>query len=389
MTVAPLVQLKVTSAVCSFFAILITAFRLYLRRAKFWWDDACAFLSSIFLVVQVVAVFLHLPDPHALSRTGNIAVYYVMAISFYLIIWNARLSILYSIIRIDPNPHMRTILNRVAIVFIFVMLLMCAQLFWVCEPMTTWKNAKSPQCPLTQQVAILQLVTDILADMLLIITPLRLLKQLSAQDGTRKRLMIIFSTSIVTTIVSLVHAAFILTIGGIRVVIAAIIEDTFSLIVCNIPVVVTFLLRHTFVFGPESGSPPDTQGDPGVSTFNWRREESTASSTTSAGLDRSGITVVRTVESDTAGDVTTVNLWELSLTKVGEGRGARVTDGKNGLAVPERIGYNAGAQSSCSDDDGLGRKGERSIVYLAAEAYSNKDCKVQNDGDSEDERYRE
>jgi hypothetical protein len=40
----------------------------------------------------------------------------------------------------------------------------------------------------------------------------------------RRRLMVIFSTCIITTIVSLVHAAYILTMGGVKVVIAAIVE---------------------------------------------------------------------------------------------------------------------------------------------------------------------
>ncbi|KAI0755398.1 hypothetical protein BC629DRAFT_1662758, partial [Irpex lacteus] len=301
----------VTSSVCSFFAILATVSRLYLRREKFWWDDACAFLSMVLLLVQIASshdLIFRLTYLDVLSRTGRIAAYYIMAIAFYLIIWTARLSILYSIIRIDPNPRMRIVLHRVAVMFIVVMLVMCAQLFWVCEPLDTWKNTKSPQCPLTKQVAICQLVTDILADLLLILAPLRLLQQLSAQDGTRRRLMIIFSTSIVTTIVSLVHAALILTVGGIKVVIAAIIEDTFSLIVCNVPVVVTFLLRHALAFG-EPESRRGTGEDHGGSTFGWWHTN--AGVETARGFGRSGVMVVRTVESDAAENLTTVNLWEL------------------------------------------------------------------------------
>ncbi len=73
------------------------------------------------------------------------------------------------------------------------------------------------------------------------VAPLRLIRHMSAEDSTRRRLMIIFSTSIVTTcvidfctarrnaqflnsIVSLVHAAFIFTDAGSKVVIAAIVE---------------------------------------------------------------------------------------------------------------------------------------------------------------------
>ncbi|KAI0795313.1 hypothetical protein BC629DRAFT_317694 [Irpex lacteus] len=309
MAADPLLQLKVVSAIFSFIAFLATIARLYLRRAKFWWDDACAFLATIFLFVQVASVFMHLPNPHVLPRTSRIAAYYIMAITFYLVIWTARLSILYSIIRIDPSPRIRRILHRVAIVFIVVLLVMCAQLFWVCEPMATWKGAPSPQCPLTKQVAICQLVTDILADMLLIATPLRLLQQLSAQDGTRRRLMVIFSTSIVTTIVSLVHAAFILTGGGVRVVVAAIIEDTFSLIVCNVPVVVTFLLRHVFVFGEVEARCVAGDDNP-MSTFVCRKDAT--SGITTVGFGRSGVTVSRTVETDTVRDVTMINLWEMS-----------------------------------------------------------------------------
>lgn len=89
--------------------------------------------------------------------------------------------------------------------------------------MPEWRTAVSPQCPLDKQVAICQLVSaylshhlfppqnlymfmneltltaDIFADLLLIIAPLRLIWGMSAEDGTRRRLMIIFSTSIVTT----------------------------------------------------------------------------------------------------------------------------------------------------------------------------------------------
>lgn len=43
-------------------------------------------------------------------------------------------------------------------------------------------------------------------------------------DNLRKRLMLIFSTCIATTIVSLVHASFILVSGGPREIIAAITE---------------------------------------------------------------------------------------------------------------------------------------------------------------------
>ncbi|GJE88828.1 hypothetical protein PsYK624_049150 [Phanerochaete sordida] len=291
--VQSLVQLKITSAICSAFAIVITSYRLWLRRDRYWWDDACAFLSMIFLFLQIVSVFMHVPDPRVLTHMDNIAAYYIMAATFYCIIWTARLAILYSVIRIDPNPRTRMYLHRVGIIFIVVLLVMIAQLFWVCEPMPEWKHKASPQCPLDKQVAICQLVTDVLSDLLLIAAPLRLIQKMSAVDGTRSRLMIIFSTSIVTTIVSLVHAAFIFKDAGIKVVIAAIVEDTFSLIVCNLPVVVTAFLRRT-------GRADEDSDATTRSTFGWKAASRRTTATTA------------TTASDTAMDVTTVNLRDFT-----------------------------------------------------------------------------
>ncbi len=109
-------------------------------------------------------------------------------------------------------------------------------------------------------------------------------------------------------------------------VIAAIIEDTFSLIVCNVPVVVTFLLRHALAFG-EPESRRDTGEDHGGSTFGWWRTD--AGANTTRGFGRSGVMVVRTVESDTAENLATVNLWELPAKSPGDGL-------KNYDYLPER-----------------------------------------------------
>lgn len=69
---------------------------------------------------------------------------------------------------------------------------------------------------------------DIISDLILVTVPLHLIRGLQ-DKGLRRRLTMIFSTSIVTTIVSLVHAAYILTLGGPKVLIAAIVEVRFSL----------------------------------------------------------------------------------------------------------------------------------------------------------------
>jgi hypothetical protein len=64
---------------------------------------------------------------------------------------------------------------------------------------------------------------DVISDIILLTAPLKLLSALG-DPILRRRLIAIFSTSIVTTIVSLVHAAYIITDGGPKVIIAALVE---------------------------------------------------------------------------------------------------------------------------------------------------------------------
>ncbi|PBL00056.1 hypothetical protein ARMGADRAFT_1008547 [Armillaria gallica] len=238
----PLVILKISCAVCSTVAVATTVHRLFIRRGRYWADDAWALVSMFALFLQIAAVFMHLPNPTVLSRSTRIAAYYLMATTFYVVIWTARLSILFSITRLDPSENRRRRLLCVAALFILVLAILIAQLYWVCEPEPRWKDMRSPQCTLNKQVAICQLVSDVIADLILILAPLKLLAGLE-DKGLRHRLMVIFSTCIVTTIVSLVHAAYILTLGETKVVISAIVEDCVSLIVCNVPVVVTAVIK--------------------------------------------------------------------------------------------------------------------------------------------------
>jgi hypothetical protein len=174
-------------------------------------------LSSLF--VQIAGVFMHIEHPSELSRLSRIAAYYLTASTFYAIIWSARLSILFSIIRIDPDASARQRLKRLAALFIGAFAFLLAQLFWTCEGKNNgWKNTASPQCRLPKLVAICQLVcmyslntllffrlalrssypslrtADIFADLSLILLPIRLIRGFT-DKGLRWRLIFIFSTS--------------------------------------------------------------------------------------------------------------------------------------------------------------------------------------------------
>ncbi|KAJ7922283.1 hypothetical protein B0H13DRAFT_2267548 [Mycena leptocephala] len=163
-----------------------------------------------------------------------------MGTTFYLIIWASRLSILFSIVRIEPSAQRRRLLFWVAATFVAAALFLLGQLFWICESNPSWKNFESVQCELPLQVGICQIVTDVIADSILLLAPLPLFRNL-IDKSLGYKLTLLFSTCVVTTIVSLVHAAFILRDKDVKIFISAIVEiqDCLSLIVANIPVVIT------------------------------------------------------------------------------------------------------------------------------------------------------
>ncbi|KAJ7709047.1 hypothetical protein B0H17DRAFT_916276 [Mycena rosella] len=190
--------------VCLIF-VLIVLVRLYKQRGRFWADDAWALFAFLALIIQVVSVFLHVINSHTfpieiltIDRSCLFQIsHYLMATTFYAIIWASRLSILFSIVRIDPSEQRHTQLFWVAIAFFAVTLFLFAQLLWVCEPEPSWKDAPNPQCHLPLQIVICQLVTDIIADGILLFAPVPLFQNLADKVLCRK-LTLIFSTCVCT-----------------------------------------------------------------------------------------------------------------------------------------------------------------------------------------------
>ncbi|KIK66457.1 hypothetical protein GYMLUDRAFT_38241 [Collybiopsis luxurians FD-317 M1] len=234
----PLVQIGITSVVCTVPAIITTVYRLYIRRGRYWFDDAWALLSAMTQMVMFSGAFVHIT--HSSPKLSMVAAYYMMASAFYSVVWFARLSILFSIIRIHPDERMRKRLHIVGVCFMLTVTFLISQLYWVCEPEPDWKSEESPQCELPKQVVICQLVTDVISDSILVVVPLRLIQTI-IDTKLRRRLAVIFSTCLITTAVSMVHAAFIFIHAGPQEVMAAIAEDCVSLIVCNVPIIASTL----------------------------------------------------------------------------------------------------------------------------------------------------
>jgi len=235
-------RLQIASVVGGIIGLVTTICRLVLRRRRFWWDDACALLSMLFIILHVACIFIDISEPAKAPQSTRIIAYYLSATSFYGVIWFARLSMLFSIIRIDPNHCQRKRLLFVAATFVLAGIFLVGQLYWVCAPDPAWRKFSIPQCPLDTQVVVCQLVSDVVSDCILIVAPLKLFRDI-LDKVLRHRLMLIFSASIMITIASSVHVVYILRRKLIDNLIAANVEACVSLVVCNLPVFAVAVIR--------------------------------------------------------------------------------------------------------------------------------------------------
>ncbi|KAG1872289.1 hypothetical protein F4604DRAFT_2013148 [Suillus subluteus] len=240
-----IVQTQVVNFILPIVATLVTSFRLYCRarRHLLWIDDAWAACAMIFDIILMICSALYLRGYVLHPQWAKVALYYTLTQCFYGVVWCSRLSILFTVVRLAYWGTQRRILICIAIIFGVVWALLFAQVWWTCELNPSWKKLPRPQCPLGRNVAIAQIVTDVLGDTVLILAPFLLIYKATLTTAQRVRVICLFSTSAITTAVSLTHAYYVLTVGELKEAISAMFEASVSLIVANLSVVVTFFLR--------------------------------------------------------------------------------------------------------------------------------------------------
>ncbi|EJU00109.1 hypothetical protein DACRYDRAFT_109529 [Dacryopinax primogenitus] len=229
-------------------AWLVTTVRLIDRKVyrRLWWDEAFAALSMISLILVFAAYWSRNAPAFPESRSLRLGLYFVLALGFPSAVWMARYSILFTVIRVAPTENAQRLLFGVAAAFGVCYVILFAQVFWTClaNPDGWMQDDVNTQCPLGREVAIAQLITDILSDVTLISIPIYLLRRASIREGSRIRLVAVFTSSIFISFVSLVHAAFILEDDPVKEALLAFIEMSVSLLVCNIAVIVTIVMRY-------------------------------------------------------------------------------------------------------------------------------------------------
>ncbi|KAG1871891.1 hypothetical protein C8R48DRAFT_670331 [Suillus tomentosus] len=237
------IEVVIVDIVLTILAAIVTSLRLCLRMQKrcLWIDDMWAALGMVFTFMLLIGDCLVSPSVDVAyillkkrrkvpSRHKDSIILYRrykyrirIAQFFYAVVWKALIS--------------------TAITFGVVWALLFSQVLWICETQPGWKTQPLPQCDLGRSVAIAQIITDVLGDTVLIFAPFSLIYRIRLSSPQKIRVLAVFSASMITTIVSLVHAYYISSDGGTKEVMAGVVEASVSLIVANLSVVVAFFFR--------------------------------------------------------------------------------------------------------------------------------------------------
>ncbi|KAJ3967083.1 hypothetical protein EV361DRAFT_518191 [Lentinula raphanica] len=223
---------------------------LYIRnRAKrLWWDDAWALLSMLLSLVLLITMWIRtdipglgpLNEPHS----ARIVAYWLVSITFTCTLWSARISLIFSVIRLIPPLFvLRRVSEGTAAIFFLMWAGSLAQKTYVCASDRSWYQLAAPQCHLGTAVAIVELVTDIFADIALAVIPIRLLAGVGLSSDKRRMLYIMFCASLLTSMVSIIHAVFLLGPSGLLEAITAQAEAGTALIVANAGVLSPYVYR--------------------------------------------------------------------------------------------------------------------------------------------------
>jgi len=234
-------------------AFVLTMLRLHHRwqLQQLGYDDGWAAFSllSVFWLVAGEWMYSDEPGIGPLSESIKIRIvgYYMASFGFTCVIWSARMSILFSVVRvIPPAGRLLKFAYASACLFACMWVTLIIQKAVICERNDAWKLGPRTQCRLGSSVATLEVANDCVSDAILIFIPIRLLWDASIKKGDRKLLMSVFSASLLTTIISIVHDLYLFTSNRDMEAIMAHVEASTALVICNLAVLAVWFRRTIF-----------------------------------------------------------------------------------------------------------------------------------------------
>ncbi|KAG0707944.1 hypothetical protein DFH29DRAFT_778079, partial [Suillus ampliporus] len=218
-------------------AIACTVLRLSYRYhvARLWWEDMWATISLAFdLICFACALLERPPAPDGTLSVPN-RVFWLLSISFPCVLWSARASILCSLIRVaNPEGCLRYVTSGTGISFAFMWMGIVAQRIYVCE---------HHACRAPNYVAILQLITDIFSDGMLVALPLLVFRRIKLHKNRKTLILLSFAAALLITVVTILHSAILFGPSSTGIIVIGHVKAAVSLIVCDLLVLVTLVYR--------------------------------------------------------------------------------------------------------------------------------------------------
>lgn len=230
-------------------AILCTIFRLVYRgwTRHLWWEDAWAAFALISDVICMLCIWIH-PSTNFPSWTFSVA--------STSVVWAARMSIIFSIIRVANSSGYR---YQKWITYLITVSFVCMWVAVLVEKNITCVFV----CQMTKSVALLQVITDVIADVSLIVAPLQFWKNTMLSRNSKILILSTFGASLLITVVAIPHSIMLFHSASETTLIIVHVKAALSLVICNLLVIVTLAYRMRW---KEAIDPDQTFGSPLVFT---------------------------------------------------------------------------------------------------------------------------
>ncbi|KAN0084450.1 hypothetical protein V8E55_007954 [Tylopilus felleus] len=224
-----IISCHITAITCTVGRIL---YRWYTNR--FWWEDLWAIVAGMWTAMCLIGFIVHDPSMSPVAPRNEISEWFA-TLSFIIVVWAARFSIFLSLVRVsNPTGSSRYIALACVTSFVIMCVASTTQKIYYCIAF---------DCSVSSHVAIMQLITDVLADSVLVLTPVLFLRDVQLSKNRRILILSAFSSSILISAVSIAHSVFLFRASGLITLILSEFKVALSLFICNILVLVTFIYR--------------------------------------------------------------------------------------------------------------------------------------------------
>ncbi|OJA09699.1 hypothetical protein AZE42_05570 [Rhizopogon vesiculosus] len=157
-----------------------------------------------------------------------------MAVAFTFVLWPARLSIIFSVLRLTNHLVQKQVIYLIAVCFACMWSALLAQKLTMC----TFHS-----CEMNKSFALSQLITDIVADIALVAAPLQLLGDMALSRNRKILVLSTFSASFLITAITIPHNIMLSKYHSETTLIFTHVKAALSLVICDLLVIVTFVYR--------------------------------------------------------------------------------------------------------------------------------------------------